>query len=334
MAGKAVGTEASASFLVAPRLTAVDRVPGPRWSRHGLSALRTATGADLAYCGSVAISNKSVKWDYLGMMRTDGHLLDHRRAETGQCSDAFAALFDRTTFRHMEGFGLGSGWRCWEVGADGASVVSWLAKKVGPTGKVIATDTDVSCLSWAVPSVVRPPVEVFVHRVGVDQPPGEGFDLVHARLSLVHAPDRERALWSMIKALRPGGRLLIEDADPALQPLACLEEADPEHQLANRLRQAVRALLAERGVDPAHGRRLPRLLRAAGLRGVEADAYFPVAAPACAALETSTIQRLRADLVTANLATDDEIDSHLANVASGTMDIATAPLISAWGRRA
>lgn len=87
------------------------------------------------------------------MMRTDGYLLDHRQAETGQGPDAFATLFDPTTFRHMEGFGLGSGWRCWEVGPGGTSVVSWLAKKVGPTGKVMATDTDIS---WAVPSVTRP----------------------------------------------------------------------------------------------------------------------------------------------------------------------------------
>ncbi|GAQ61338.1 class I SAM-dependent methyltransferase [Streptomyces scabiei] len=265
------------------------------------------------------------------MMRTDGYLLDQRQAETGQGPDAFATLFDPTTFRHMEGFGLGSGWRCWEVGAGGATVVSWLAKKVGPTGKVIATDTDIS---WAVPSVTRPPVEAFVHHLGVDQPPGDGFDLVHARLALAHAPDRESALLSMIRALRPGGRLLIEDADPALQPLACLEESGPEQQLANRLREAVRTLLVERGIDPAHGRRLPRLLRAAGLRGVGADAYFPVASPACAALESSTVGRLRAALVTANLATEEEIDRHLADVASGALDIAAPPLISAWGRKA
>lgn len=264
------------------------------------------------------------------MMRTDGYLLDHRQAETGQSPDAFATLFDPTTFRHMEGFGLGSGWRCWEVGAGGTSVVSWLAKKVGPTGKVMATDTDIS---WAVPSVTRPPVEALVHHVGVDQPPGDGFDLVHARLVLADVPDREAALLSMIDALRPGGRLLIEDAHPALQPLACPEESDPEHQLANRLREAVRALLAAHGTDPAYGRRLPRLLRAAGLRGVEADAYFPVASPACAALEATTFGRLREALVTANLATQEDIDRHLANVASGAMDIAAPPLISAWGRK-
>ncbi|BBC37369.1 hypothetical protein SGFS_086630 [Streptomyces graminofaciens] len=264
------------------------------------------------------------------MMRTDGYLLDHQQTETGQRSDAFATLFDPTTFRHMASFGLGSGWRCWEVGAGDVSVISWLAKKVGPTGKVVATNTDTS---W-VTSPPRAPVEVRVHDVGVDEPPGEGFDLVHARLTLAHVAHRERALHSMIRALRPGGRLLVEDADLALQPLACPEESGPEQHLANRLRHAVRTLLADHGVDPSYGRRLPRLLREAGLRGVEAGAYFPVASPACAALESTMIRGLRAQLVSAGLATDEEIDRHLTNVASGTMDVTTVPLISAWGRKA
>jgi SAM-dependent methyltransferase len=39
------------------------------------------------------------------------------------------------------------------------------------------------------------------------------FDLVHARLVLVHVPDRAAALATMVAALRPGGWLLVEDAD-------------------------------------------------------------------------------------------------------------------------
>ncbi|MFF3462968.1 methyltransferase [Streptomyces sp. NPDC002619] len=264
------------------------------------------------------------------MTRSDGYLLDNRQAEAGQRFDAFATLFDPTTFRHLEGFGLGPGWRCWEVGAGGTSVVSWLAKKVGPTGKVVATDINTSLLT----SVARPPVEVRVHDVGTEEPPAEGFDLVHARLVLVHVPDRDRALRSMIKALRHGGRLLIEDADPALQPLLCPDEYGPEQQLANRLRNGFRTLLAGRGADLSYGRKLPRLLREAGLRRVEADAYFPVTSPACAALEAATVRQIRDQLVTAGLATDEDIDQHLANVASGSMDLATAPMISAWGRKA
>lgn len=137
----------------------------------------------------------------------------------------------------------------------------------------------------------------------------------------------------MIKALRPGGRLLVEDADPALQPLLCPDEHGPEQQLANRLRQGFRELLAERGADLSYGRKLPRLLREAGLREVEADAYFPVTSPACAALETATVRQIGGQLVAAGLATPEDIERHLANVAGGSMDLATAPMISAWGRK-
>ncbi|MYU21635.1 methyltransferase domain-containing protein [Streptomyces sp. SID8352] len=263
------------------------------------------------------------------MTRTDGYLLDNRRSEAAERFDAFATLFDPTTFRHLEALGVGPGWRCWEAGAGGTSVVSWLAKRVGPTGHVVATDIDTSRLAPA----ARPPVEVHRHDVGADEPPGDGFDLVHARLLLVHVPDRDRALRSMIRALRPGGRLLVEDADPALQPLPCPDEHGPEQRLANRLRQGFRDLLAERGADLSYGRRLPRLLREAGLRRVEADAFFPVASDACAALESATVRHVRDELVAAGAATDEDIERHLANVACGAMDLATAPMISAWGRK-
>ncbi|MDN0194919.1 methyltransferase domain-containing protein [Streptomyces sp. S.PNR 29] len=264
------------------------------------------------------------------MTRTDGYLLDNRQTEAAERFDAFADLFDPTTFRHLTALGVGPGWRCWEVGAGGTSVVSWLAKKVGRTGRVVATDIDTS----RVVPAARPPVEVRVHDVGAHEPPGEDFDLVHARLVLVHVPDRERALRSMVTSLRPGGRILVEDADPALQPLSCPDQHGPEQQLANRLRNGFRQLLADRGADLAFGRRLPRLLRDAGLSRVQADAYFPLTSPACAALELATIRQIRDQLVTAGLATDQEIDRHLANVASGSLDLTTAPMISAWGRKA
>ncbi|MEU9334809.1 methyltransferase domain-containing protein [Streptomyces sp. NPDC048290] len=259
----------------------------------------------------------------------DGYLLDNRQAEAGERFAALAALFDPATFRHLEALGVGPGWRCWEVGAGGTSVVSWLARKVGPTGRVLATDIDTS---WTA-SAARPPVEVRRHDVVREEPPAGGFDLVHARLVLVHLPDRARALHSMVRALRPGGRLLVEDADPTLQPFACPDEYGPEQRLANRLLKAVRQLLADRGADLAYGRTLPRLLRDVGLHDVEADGSFPLASPASSALESATVRQVRARLVAAGLATDEEIDRHVAHLATGTLDIATAPMISAWGRK-
>jgi SAM-dependent methyltransferase len=260
------------------------------------------------------------------------YLLDNRQAEAGTRFNALATIFDPWTFRHLDQIGVAVGWRCWEVGAGGPSVPAWLAERTGPAGRVLATDIDVSWLSEDWPGS-GPPFEARRHDVGADEPPAETFDLVHARLVLIHVPRRERALQAMARSLRPGGWLLVEDADPALQPLACLDEYGPEQRLANRLRQGFRALLAERGVDLGYGRTLPRLLRAADLAEVQADAFFPLTSPASAALERATVEQVRARLVAAGLATDAEIDEHLANLAAGGLDLATPPLVSAWGRR-
>ncbi|RII09160.1 Ubiquinone/menaquinone biosynthesis C-methyltransferase UbiE [Streptomyces sp. YIM 130001] len=258
-----------------------------------------------------------------------GYLLDNRQTEAGIRFGALGELFDPVTFRHVDALGIGPGMRCWEVGAGGPSVPLGLAERVGPTGRVVATDLDVSWTRDAADDVI----EVLRHDVAADPPPPGGFDLVHARLVLVHVTDRAAALRSMVRALRPGGRLLLEDADPGLQPLLCPDESGPEQRLANRLRTGFRELMAARGADLAYGRTLPRLLREAGLDDVRADAFFPITSPACAVLEAATVRQIRGLLVAEGLATDEEIERHLANVATGTLDLATAPMISAWGRR-
>jgi SAM-dependent methyltransferase len=262
------------------------------------------------------------------MARDEGYLLDNQQAEAGQRFYAIAELFDPVTFRHFEAVGVAVGWRCWEVGAGGPTVPGWLADRVGPTGRVVASDIDTT---WLPPTGA--PYQVLRHDVGTQPPPAGPFDLVHARLVLVHVPQRAAALAAMIRALRPGGWLVLEDADPALQPLSCPDEYGPAQQLANRLRQGFRALLAQRGAELAYGRTLPRVLREAGLVDVEADAFFPIAAPACTALEAATVEQIRDRMVAAGIATDAEIDEHLANVATGRLDLATAPLVSAWGRK-
>jgi len=194
---------------------------------------------------------------------------------------------------------------------------------------VLATDIDVSWTQEAASSTI----EVRRHDVARDEPPTETFDLVHARLVLVHVADRDRAMESMIKVLRPGGWLLLEDADPALQPLICPDEYGPEQRLANKLRNGFRKLLAQRGADLSYGRKLPRLLREAGLTDVEADAFFPLTSPACNLLETATVNQVREGLIVQGYATADEIDRHLANIATSQLDLATSPMISAWGCR-
>jgi hypothetical protein len=262
-------------------------------------------------------------------MRADeGYLLDNRQDEAGQRFAALADLFDPSTFRHLSALGVGPGRRVWEVGAGGPSVPDWLARQTAPDGEVLATDVDTAWIGGPAP---RPNLRVLRHDVGVDPPPDGPFDLVHARLLLVHVPQRDRALAAMVAVLRPGGRLVVEEADPALQPLLCLEESGPAEQLANRLKAAFRQLMADRGVDLAYGRTLPRRLREAGLVDVSADACFPITGPACVDLERATIRQIRERLLDAGLATAEEIEQHLGNLPM--LDLATSPMITAWGRK-
>lgn len=266
------------------------------------------------------------------MDRDEGYLLDNRQQQAGTRFEALASLFDPPTFCRVAALGIAPGWRCWEVGAGGRTVPEWLADQVGDTGLVVATDIDTS---WLESSGRLSSLRVLRHDVGAEPPPTEGLDLVHARLLLTHVPQRDRALASMVSALRPGGWIVVEEADPGLQPLLCPDEYGPEQQLANRLRQGFRTLMAGRGADLAYGRTLPRRLREHGLRAVGADGYFPIAADACTALEIATVEQIRGRLVEGAIATADDIDRHLENVAAGRVpDLATSPMITAWGRRA
>jgi SAM-dependent methyltransferase len=260
--------------------------------------------------------------------RDEGYLLQNQQAEAGKRFDALSELFDPVTFRHLVAVGVAPGWACWEVGAGGASVPRWLAAQVGASGRVLATDIDTAWLP-----ADGAGFEVLRHEAGVDEAPAGPFDLVHARLLLVHLPRRAEVVASLVDALRPGGWLVIEDADPMLQPLICLDEYGPAQRLANRLQAGFRTLLAARGAELAFGRTLPRLLREAALDEVRADAFFPVSSPACRALQIATVQQIRVGLVAAGLATESEIEEHLSDVASGRLDLATAPLISAWGQK-
>jgi hypothetical protein len=95
-----------------------------------------------------------------------------------------AELFDGVTRRHFDRLGVAAGWRCWEVGAGGPSIPEALATAVGPTGYVLATDINPA---WLDP---HGGYAVLRHDIVGDPPPQPGtFDLVRARLVLVHVKE-------------------------------------------------------------------------------------------------------------------------------------------------
>src|SRR5688572_26889615 len=91
-------------------------------------------------------------------------------------------LFDPSTQHRLEGAGVAPGWRALEVGAGRGSIAAWLAERVGPEGRVVATDIDTSLLE----ALDEPRVEVLHHDVLADDFPADSFDLVHCRALLIH----------------------------------------------------------------------------------------------------------------------------------------------------
>jgi SAM-dependent methyltransferase len=199
---------------------------------------------------------------------------------------------------------------------------------VGLTGHVLATDLDLGSLPGS-----QGTLAVRRHDVVRDPTPAEAFDLIHARLLLVHLPERDAVLRSLVSALRPGGWLVIEDADPGLQPLACIDPTTRAEHRSNEIRHGFRSLLASRGADLAFGRTLSRRLREAGLDEVRADAFFSLRHPACVELELLTLDLVADQLLDAGIVDPADLAAHRLAVMAGEMDLVQPPLISAWGRR-
>src|SRR4051812_6668551 len=185
--------------------------------------------------------------------------LDNAHGKADTRMDLLARLFDPSTQRALERVGIRSGWHCLEVGGGGGSVARWLAARVGAAGHVLCTDINTRIIENQ--SAGPANLEVIVHDIANDPLPAARFDLIHARLVLIHVIERERALARMVEALKPGGWLVIEDFDGAsIRPDAAVNR----HETPLATSEAVRAYLT-RNQDGYFGRRLHGRFRELGL---------------------------------------------------------------------
>jgi ubiquinone/menaquinone biosynthesis C-methylase UbiE len=86
------------------------------------------------------------------------------------------------------------------------------------------------------------------------------FDVAHARFLLEHVTDPQAAVAAMARAVRPGGRVVLEDDDHEMLRLW------PEPPHVETVWRAYQRTYDRLGCDPIVGRRLVQLLSGAGLR--------------------------------------------------------------------
>lgn len=179
---------------------------------------------------------------------------------------------DPTTRRYLESLGIRKGWHCLEVGPGAGSIARWMAGRVGRSGKVVAADINPRFLQ----DVRIPNLEVRQIDITADPIEERKYDLVHSRLVLMHIPDPMRALRRMVRALRPGGWLLVEDGDLLSVEVVTKDHPDAETFLyvMNAIR---RHLEATHTFDTSFGRRLPDMFEAAGLTEIDNEVTLRVA---------------------------------------------------------
>ena len=202
--------------------------------------------------------------------------------------------------------GLRPGQSAIDLGCGPSGILDLLAAAVTPSGRVVGLDSDpvhVAAAGQYAAGAGLGCVSVLAgdaRRTGL--PDGE-FDLVHARTLLVTVPAPGEVVAEMARLARPGGWV------------AC-QEPDVEHALCypplaewDRLRDLFTLSFSRSGADLRLGRRVPELLRQAGLEQVVVTVHagcYP-AGHSRRTLLPDLVRSLRSVLLDLGLASDREL---------------------------
>ena len=224
------------------------------------------------------------------------------------------------------------GARCWEIGAGAGSIAAYLADQVGPTGHVLATDIDISQLNHL---RKRTNVTVVEHDITTLTAPDPGpYDLIHARLVLLHLPQRHDILPRLANHLTPGGLLVIEEFDCTQPPTLTQSTSSTDQELVTRVIGAILATLESNGADLAWARHVPEAMRTAGLVDITTTTTHhtgPGGSPA-ARLHAINARQLAAHL-TGHGITDTDLDRFHTLMHHPDTTVSLYPQVSTRGRR-
>ncbi|GAA3761166.1 class I SAM-dependent methyltransferase [Salinactinospora qingdaonensis] len=193
---------------------------------------------------------------------TPGYVFDNDSEHAVEQHRCLARAYDPLTLERLAQTGVGEGWHCLEVGAGGGSVAHWLAQRVAPSGRVLATDVKPAHVAPA------PGLEIARHDIVHDPLPEAAFDLIHARLVLLHLPERRAVLARLLRALKPGGWLQLDEFDITYGP-ALLMPDPAAGALYTEFLDAKATAMATAGADIAWGRNAAAAMRETGFTAIE-----------------------------------------------------------------
>lgn len=265
----------------------------------------------------------------------DQYFLGYRDAEQRRLQRQAEQLAGEAAWL-LDRVGPLDGGRVVELGCGPRGYLDALSERVGPSGTVVGVERSGDAVALARALAARRGFEnvELVHgdarSTGL---PGAAFDLATTRLVLVNVPRPEEIVAEAVRLARPGGTVAFHEAD------ALTDVCDPPLEAWTRLRNLLNRYAELNGVDLFVGRRLPRLLRDAGLVDVQTRPIIHVDEPGHPrrSLLPDFVDNLRERLLAHRLIARDDLDGLQAAVRRHLEDPNTLVVshlyIQGWGRK-
>ena len=240
-----------------------------------------------------------------------------------------AEVLDELSISRLTGLGELNGRRCLEIGAGGGSVAAWLATRTGESGRVLATDINTRHLR------ADAGYEILHHDLAAEPVPDGPWDVIHARLVLLHLPARREILHRLTAALAPGGALLIEDFETTFRKSVLVAPTPEDVELIELYhRLLVDTVLPAHGNDPRWAGQVHGAMLGAGLTEVDTVVYARswAGGTAGALLIAANIAQARADFLAAGMSAD-QLDALQRLTADPRLVVRTPLTYSTSGRR-
>jgi ubiquinone/menaquinone biosynthesis C-methylase UbiE len=194
---------------------------------------------------------------------TDGDYVLGRSPAEYERLRAQARVWEAETGRLLDTSGLAAGARCLDAGCGPGETMRLMAQRVGPAGHVLGVDVDAALGHHALDMLHgagHPQCAFAAVDLEAGEPiPGAPFDLVYARLLLLHVADPVAVLRRLWDAVASGGVLAVHDYDLRTTDVV------PELEELQEFRRVVFGAFTGAGRDIAIGHRLPLLFAQAGL---------------------------------------------------------------------
>ena len=209
------------------------------------------------------------------MSAPDQYVLGYRQAEQERLQQQAKQLAHESSWL-FDQVGLAAGAQVVEIGCGPSGCLELLSERVGPSGRVVGVERNADAVALARQLVAErglANVDVLDGDARATGLPRESFDLATSRLVLVNVPDPAQIVAEAVALVRPGSWVAFHEADYVAH--VC----DPPLEAWTRLVELVEVYSESNGIDPFIGRKLPRMLREAGLVDIHVNPIVHVYPP-------------------------------------------------------